>query len=572
MKRLYILFGLTFLFILFFSLDIAFARPGGGHSYKSSSSYSSSSSGYSGSSPSYPPNTYLTTDDNYDTESSHFVDILLFLFILAVFTGILFVITLVAIFRYMELLMYYRHYTAVALSVLVVIGVLLFYRALEGYRAGEVNYFVMILWLALPANFVVYLGLLPWAYKRDVLQPFKFKQKKLSEIEGTVERIMAIDKNFSRFALEDFVTSLFIRFYEYSEDKKKYSAYLAPFVSWKELEKWSGGDSFDVSEVVVGTVSILPGVSNNSKFVKVKISANYTFTGKDNASYRAYTTEIWTLKRDIPISPEPDKMRDLQCPVCGAPAKFTDAGKCEYCGSIVTLGKQQWYLFLREQTDFSKEKISSGLAYYAEDKGYLDLTVTAPDLDKKISEFESTYNLQWNTYFDKLTNEKIKPVFFEIYKAWTEMEWERIRHLMSDRLWESWKFWIDNYRKGGYRNVIEDVDILRIEIANLETDRFYEALTVRVFASAKDYTLRQKEDFSYIAGGSKKKKKFSEYWTFVRYRGVEDKHDIYHCPNCGAPADKIGQTGICEYCGTKITTGHFGWILFKVVQDEVFPA
>ena len=32
------------------------------------------------------------------------------------------------------------------------------------------------------------------------------------------------------------------------------------------------------------------------------------------------------------------------CPNCGAPLKITTAGKCEYCGSIVTVGEHDWVL------------------------------------------------------------------------------------------------------------------------------------------------------------------------------------------------------------------------------------
>lgn len=32
------------------------------------------------------------------------------------------------------------------------------------------------------------------------------------------------------------------------------------------------------------------------------------------------------------------------CPRCGAPLQITSAGKCEYCGSIVTTGEFSWVL------------------------------------------------------------------------------------------------------------------------------------------------------------------------------------------------------------------------------------
>ena len=114
-----------------------------------------------------------------------------------------------------------------------------------------------------------------------------------------------------------------------------------------------------------------------------------------------------------------------------------------------------------------------------------------------------------------------------------------------------------------------EVDISKIEFANIEIDKFYESLTVRIFASALDYTINSK---GWKIGGSKKRaRKFSEYWTFIRRSGVEtDSYDYGTCPNCGATADKMGQSGTCEYCNTKISNGDFSWVLAVITQDEVY--
>ena len=41
------------------------------------------------------------------------------------------------------------------------------------------------------------------------------------------------------------------------------------------------------------------------------------------------------------------------------------------------------------------------------------------------------------------------------------------------------------------------------------------------------------------------------------------------CPNCGATRGE-GQTVVCEYCGGKISTGEFPWILSRIEQDEAY--
>lgn len=38
------------------------------------------------------------------------------------------------------------------------------------------------------------------------------------------------------------------------------------------------------------------------------------------------------------------KVKTTNCPNCGAPTEITSAGKCEYCGSIITTGANTWVL------------------------------------------------------------------------------------------------------------------------------------------------------------------------------------------------------------------------------------
>lgn len=38
------------------------------------------------------------------------------------------------------------------------------------------------------------------------------------------------------------------------------------------------------------------------------------------------------------------KVETTNCPNCGAPTQITSAGKCEYCGSVITIGANDWVL------------------------------------------------------------------------------------------------------------------------------------------------------------------------------------------------------------------------------------
>ena len=74
-----------------------------------------------------------------------------------------------------------------------------------------------------------------------------------------------------------------------------------------------------------------------------------------------------------------------------------------------------------------------------------------------------------------------------------------------------------------------------------------------------------------VAGSRTNLRKWSEYWTFIRNSKATPaaaRADL-NCPNCGASL-KVNATGICEFCGGKMTSGEFDWVLSKIEQDESY--
>jgi len=67
------------------------------------------------------------------------------------------------------------------------------------------------------------------------------------------------------------------------------------------------------------------------------------------------------------LSAEPEKIHELSCPNCGANAKFTNAGKCKSCGTIIVSTDMQWAVISK----VSSYKIfkTNNLAYYEEESG-----------------------------------------------------------------------------------------------------------------------------------------------------------------------------------------------------------
>ncbi len=382
-----------------------------------------------------------------------------------------------------------------------------------------------------------------------------------------LSQLKALDHNFSRVLFLDFVASLYVKFYQYQHDKHLLRS-LNPFFDPALFSRFLNDPTrFTIKEIIIGGMTIERVTIAENVRIHIRIKSNMTIEAGGKAM-RYIVDERWTLERDKKVlSPDPEKMHTVTCPACGAPADFNDAGYCKHCGTLITPGKQQWCVVSRKVFDLSLFKTQSMLTYVQE-KGTNLPTVYDPYLQSRIDQFTTIHNVNWPDYLAKFQASVVNPIFQQAYKAWSELKWNSVRHLLSDRLWESYLFWIDAYRRQGLRNIL-DVHIDSIDVARVEIDRFYEAITVRIFAQGLDYVVNKQGKV--VAGNSRTPRRFSEYWTFIRRTGVErDQIDLARCPACGAPADRIGQSGICEYCGNKITWGDFSWILAIITQDEEY--
>ena len=63
-------------------------------------------------------------------------------------------------------------------------------------------------------------------------------------------------------------------------------------------------------------------------------------------SKEIYSTHKLTFIRKTGVKTKEgtDKVNTTNCPNCGAPTQITSAGKCKYCGSVITTGEFSWVL------------------------------------------------------------------------------------------------------------------------------------------------------------------------------------------------------------------------------------
>ena len=386
--------------------------------------------------------------------------------------------------------------------------------------------------------------------------------------------LLARDENFSKILFLDFASLLYHKVYTYRGTDQ--FLLLNPYLSKSLTEEITGNAYYRkqrIHAIVIGQAHLLSIRSRSGQdFITVEFAANMSLHYQTGEQVRLANREQWLFGRKQGVlSPQPAQMRALSCPSCGAPADFSDAGQCQYCHTFIQAGEKQWQVVSIKviNTEPFKTEDPGG---YVEETGTNLPTLTQTDLQAQEQRFVEKHGLSnWTDFIRGFREQVVKPYFLATYSAWSQGQWHLARHLVSDRLYESNGFWLQEYARQGWHNRLENIQIGEIQAARLDLDKFYESITVRVFAVCLDYTVDKPGKV--IGGSNKKPRKFSEYWTFIRTAGaekIEAVYDLKTCPSCGAPADKIGQAGDCGYCGSKLTEGHFSWVLALITQDEAY--
>jgi len=315
--------------------------------------------------------------------------------------------------------------------------------------------------------------------------------------------------------------------------------------------------------VVIGGVTVVRALAREPRdLVEVELESNLSFEN----GQKLFVVESLILQRHHGVKTrEPEIVFSFSCPNCGSPEGVNPDGRCGSCGEKVNDGRFAWVITSR-QRKHSTAVPPVVLSSSGEELGTDLPTVKSPNLSAALSQLQNKDPDFSKDAFEKFARE----TFMALQSAWTNKEWEKARPLETDFLFQQHQYWMDCYKHDGLRNVLEDIEITRIDWARIDLDKFFESVTIRIFARMKDYTIREANN-DVLSGNPTQLRSFSEYWTFVRRAGVTSKNrEATRCPNCGAPLDKVTHVGECEYCQARITRGDFDWILSRIEQDEAY--
>ncbi|HYO92044.1 MAG TPA: Tim44-like domain-containing protein [Pyrinomonadaceae bacterium] len=399
-------------------------------------------------------------------------------------------------------------------------------------------------------------------------------QQRQGEVQMEFGRLRRFDPNFSEIIFTDFCYALYGR--AHHERATKRLDELSPYISQEarnSLLKRNPPHLQEVRGVIVGAMKVVGAREvqvDGKPFVNIAVEfeANYTEVLAQNGNRPKeetyYVRERWLLerKRDV-LTPPPAQATALHCPRCGAALQKDTVGACAFCGTRVENGEFQW--FVRSINLLTREARGPMLTGNVPEVGTDAPTVVQRGFGEARAAFEKMNpNFQWGEFM-----ERARLIFNELQTAWSTLEWERARPHETDNIFQMHRYWIEAYKRQGLRNALDDCRILSMQPAKITGDAFYNAITLRIGAEGYDYTVDSKGKV--VAGSKRNKRRWTEYWTFIRNRNANPLHSRtdLSCPNCGAPL-KVNVTGICEFCGGKVTSGEFDWVLSKIEQDESY--
>lgn len=421
---------------------------------------------------------------------------------------------------------------------------------------------VIVVLVGVLARAAIQRGMKAWSTSHVDVAAVPKIERRAASARRELQQLRASDPEFSLVLFEDFV---YLIYAAVQRARGAGAGWLAAYLAPGLAASLTRPELADVQGIVIGALRYVrfSGARAGSVEVELELEANYVELTKSGQQHRYYAVDRLTLSRAQTARSRPfARAHKLDCPNCGAPLEAVRGSECSYCRQDVGLGRFDW--MVASLTNLSREPRGPLLTGDVAETGTDLPTVADAGAPARFQELQRRDpGLSWQSLTSRVAH-----VFAELQIAWSSRDPLRIRPYVSDNLFQSLYYWIDLYQQSRCRNVTEGARILRVDLADVTSDKHYDAVTLRLFASSVDYTIS--DDGKLLSGHRSRQRQYSEYWTWIRgsSRKGPSRGDL-SCPNCGAPL-RIGMAGTCEYCRVKVTSGEFDWVLSRIEQDDSY--
>lgn len=153
--------------------------------------------------------------------------------------------------------------------------------------------------------------------------------------------------------------------------------------------------------------------------------------------------------------------------------------------------------------------------------------------------------------------------FVDIQNAWSDFEYDKLRELCTDELYNSYITQLDTLKLKFGKNVMKDFEQHVIKITGITEEAGNIIVKVYLKVSFYDYVINT--NTNQVTRGTDQRKITNNYiMTFVKAKGKTEGK----CPNCGAPI-KGNTSSKCEYCDSTLITDSKDFVLSKKTNVNI---
>ena len=133
-------------------------------------------------------------------------------------------------------------------------------------------------------------------------------------------------------------------------------------------------------------------------------------------------------------------------------------------------------------------------------------------------------------------------IFYEVQMAWMNFDYNKLRQLVSDELYNMYFNELETLKLKGQRNIMEGFRVNDIILVNTKEENNVIEHCISLKVSFFDYIIDNNGNV--VRGSKGSYHKMSYQLTFA-----SSVKALEQCPNCSAP---LPTNSICEYCGAHI--------------------
>ena len=165
--------------------------------------------------------------------------------------------------------------------------------------------------------------------------------------------------------------------------------------------------------------------------------------------------------------------------------------------------------------------------------------------------------------FNKLACE----MYVKLQEAWMNFDYETIRSLTTDDLYNSYKTMLESLERKKQKNIVSDIKVYGCNFTNAENEHGKYTVEVELDLAYRDYIVQEKNNDYELVRGVVNRLDVVCLITLVS----TEKKETSTCPVCGGPISKNNQSDKCKFCGNTIVKENYNWLISKkeIVSQKI---